>query len=501
MGEESGRGAEQSAVAVVVAVRDEDRRPAVPTSVEKPVSTQPVTAKPVSIQPVCSQPARERVSTQPVTAQPVRSQPVTAQPVTAQPVTAQPVARSQLVSTPAREPMAQPAKKPLRNPFAPCRDVGREIDENIAAQVRPFKGTVFVNPLHSDSSPEPVQPVQPVQPVEPLNPFDASPVESEEPEEPLNPFDTSTTEPLNPFDESPVEPLNPFDASTTTPLNPFDASPVEPLNPFDASTTIPLNPFDESSAEKLNPFDASPAEPLNPFDASSSDDEPRNPFLESSPHRASTTTPLPALAQRAEPFTSFSNPLTFNSDAAFNQLASAAELTNPQQAFAAGPIPTEEEEPSWEEQQHLQQEQDSVLMLQSNAPTAMMKEMEVQQEKASLEDMRRVYDTNHDEYLRFLERLRLGVHCVKWCSNGQKHKTVLRLVEIGERKYLEWERKQTLIKKKPGRIDVDSVEAIESVFGTNCFEVYGSKSLTIECFSSAGKMSLLPGLQKLCGQE
>ena len=267
---------------------------------------------------------------------------------------------------------------------------GREIDENIAAQVRPFKGTVFVNPLHSDSSPEPVQPVQPVQPVELLNPFDASPVEllnpfdaspveSEEPEEPLNPFDTSTTEPLNPFDESPVEPLNPFDVSTTTPLNPFDASPVEPLNPFDASTTIPLNPFDESSAEKLNPFD----------------DEPRNPFLESSPHRASTTTPLPALAQRAEPFTSFSNPLTFNSDAAFNQLASAAELTNPQQAFAAGPIPTEEE-PSWEEQQHLQQEQDSVLMLQSNAPTAMMKEMEVHQEKASLEDMRRVYDTNHD---------------------------------------------------------------------------------------------------------
>ena len=364
MGEESGRGAEQSAVAVVVAARDEDRRPAVPTSVEKPVSTQPVTAKPVSIQPVRSQPARERVSTQPVTAQPVRSQPVTVKSV----------ARSQLVSTPAREPMAQPAKKPLRNPFAPCRDVGREIDENIAAQVRPFKGTVFVNPLHSDSSPEPVQPVQPVQPVEPLNPFDASPVESEEPEEPLNPFDTSTTEPLNPFDESPVEPLNPFDASTTTPLNPFDASPVEPLNPFDAS----------------------PAEPLNPFDASSSDDEPRNPFLESNPYRASTTTPLPALAQRAEPFTSFSNPLTFNSDAAFNQLASAAERTNPQQAFAAGPIPTEEEEPSWEEQQHLQQEQDSVLMLQSNAPTAMMKEMEVQQEKASLEDMRRVYDTNHD---------------------------------------------------------------------------------------------------------
>ena len=284
--------------------------------------------------------------------------------------------------------MAQPAKKPLRNPFAPCRDVGREIDENIAAQVRPFKGTVFVNPLHSDSSPEPVQPVQPVQPVELLNPFDASPVEllnpfdaspveSEEPEEPLNPFDTSTTEPLNPFDESPVEPLNPFDASTTTPLNPFDASPVEPLNPFDASS--------------------SDDEPRNPFDASSSDDEPRNPFLESSPYRASTTTPLPALAQRAEPFTSFSNPLTFNSDAAFNQLASAAELTNPQQqAFAAGPIPAQEEEPSREEQQRLQQEQDSALMLQSNAPTAMMKEMEVQQEKASLEDMRRVYDTNHD---------------------------------------------------------------------------------------------------------
>ena len=58
---------------------------------------------------------------------------------------------------------------------------------------------------------------------------------------------------------------------------------------------------------------------------------------------------------------------------------------------------------------------------------------------------------------------------------------------------------------------MDSVESIESVFGTNCFEVYGSKwvegsgcerrSLTIECFSSAGKMSLLPGLQKLCGQE
>lgn len=30
----------------------------------------------------------------------------------------------------------------------------------------------------------------------------------------------------------------------------------------------------------------------------------------------------------------------------------------------------------------------------------------------------------------------MGVHCVKWCSNGQKHKTVLRLVEIGERKYV-----------------------------------------------------------------
>lgn len=40
---------------------------------------------------------------------------------------------------------------------------------------------------------------------------------------------------------------------------------------------------------------------------------------------------------------------------------------------------------------------------------------------------------------------------------------------------MEWERKQTLLKKKPGRIDIESVESVDSMFGTNCFEINASK--------------------------
>lgn len=31
----------------------------------------------------------------------------------------------------------------------------------------------------------------------------------------------------------------------------------------------------------------------------------------------------------------------------------------------------------------------------------------------------------------------MGIHCMKWCSTGKKHKTVLRLVEVGKKKYVE----------------------------------------------------------------
>ena len=73
---------------------------------------------------------------------------------------------------------------------------------------------------------------------------------------------------------------------------------------------------------------------------------------------------------------------------------------------------------------------------------------------------------------------------------------------------MEWERKQSIVKKKPGHIDIATVEAIESVYGTNRFDIDAekwvcwawmiSRYLEIECFSNAGKTSLLPGLQKLC---
>ena len=396
MSRENGYATDVSELAVAVTAREETSRLSTPPSLYSSI-------EPFEEAPVLMQPVDVRVPTQPVSVKPLTNEQSVIQPVSVKPLT-----NEQSVIQPLREPIREPAggsparaaqspqKQPLRNPFVLGRKVGREIDENIAAHVSSFRGIVLMNPFDAnDSSQKPSAEAM-------TNSFNETPAEkpkpvSVTPAESKNPFDESPAEPKNPFDESPTEPKNPFDESPAEPKNPFDESPAEPVNPFDETPADSRNPFDEPPQSK-NPLDEPPAEPKNPIDADSSDEEPHNPFLEMDPCRMSTATPLPALAQRAEPFTSCGNILKVNSEVAFNRLASAAELTKPRKtAFIPGPIPlvdTNKEQNC--EALRKQQKQDSMMMLQSNAPSAMMKEMEFQQEKEKLEDMRQVYETNRD---------------------------------------------------------------------------------------------------------
>ena len=433
MSRENGYATDVSELTVAVTAREETSRLSTPPSLYSSI-------EPFEEAPVLMQPVDVRVPTQPVSVKPLTNEQSVIQPVSVKPLTNEQSA-AQPLREPIREPVREPAggsparaaqspqKQPLRNPFVLGRKVGREIDENIAAHVSSFRGIVLMNPFDADDSSQkpsaeamtnsfnetPAEKPKPVSvtPAESKNPFDEPPADpvnpfDELPAEPKNPFDEPPTQPKNPFDESPTHPVNPFDESPTEPKNPFDESPAEPKNPFDESPAEPINPFDETPADSRNPFDEPPqsknpldeppAEPKNPIDADSSDEEPHNPFLEMDPCRMSTATPLPALAQRAEPFTSCGNILKVNSEVAFNRLASAAELTKPRKtAFIPGPIPlvdTNKEQTC--EALRKQQKQDSMMMLQSNAPSAMMKEMEFQQEKEKLEDMRQVYETNRD---------------------------------------------------------------------------------------------------------
>lgn len=78
-------------------------------------------------------------------------------------------------------------------------------------------------------------------------------------------------------------------------------------------------------------------------------------------------------------------------------------------------------------------------------------------------------------------RLRAGIACKKWCSNGTSHQTVVRYVEEGDRRFvfvcfvcelqIEYEHKKVLVKRKPAKIAFDEISLLRNIPGTNSFVV------------------------------
>ena len=131
--------------------------------------------------------------------------------------------------------------QPMKNPFASCSDVGREIDRNISAQIQPHTDTVLVNVYEkrrreraassssSSSSDSSSGSDSGSDEERGRNPFDETPHSSRD-ETPRNPFDET---PTNTFDETPI---NPFDASS-------DSDSLHLASLQNRKERKPLNPF------------------------------------------------------------------------------------------------------------------------------------------------------------------------------------------------------------------------------------------------------------------
>ena len=269
--------------------------------------------------------------------------------------------------------------QPMKNPFASCSDVGREIDRNISAQIQPHTDTVLVNVYEkrrreraassssSSSSDSSSGSDSGSDEERGRNPFDETPHSSHD-ETPRNPFDES---PLNPFDETPQPSTNPFDEPAQSSINPFDETPINPFDetPHSSRDETPRNPFDETPT---NPFDETP---INPFDASSDFDSLHLASLQNRKERK----PL--------------NPFATDGEEAFERLVSAADLQ--QKPVVAAPIPQVEAE-AREEVPGLSTREQSVAVMNSSAPAAVTRDMEYQQEQCALERMRVLYDSSRD---------------------------------------------------------------------------------------------------------
>lgn len=296
------------------------------------------------------------------------------------------------LQSPSRNPAQIPAQIPLMAYQSPSQ-TNPQLSRQLAADPRI---SLSFDPFPQDETPAPSVPPMPLPAI---------------PETAKNPFGDETETLAKLGGKSAPAGNNPFDQeSDETPeedsgkRNPFDETDDESSagNPFDKETPS-NNPFDETPA-KLPANSSS----NNPFDEVSSDETPsKNPFDEPSSRNPFDETPakLPANSPSNNPFDETPN-------SPVNETPS-----NPFDETPSNPPP-------------------------ANNPPESRKALVEQQETAQLEAIRRSFAANEDgndwtkksraEWKRALAKLTAGVKCVKWCSNGTSHKTVLRVARKGD---------------------------------------------------------------------
>ena len=324
------------------------------------------------------------------------------------------------------------------NPF----DVGDEA-------LGPITLDIAVNPFEEDETPltpphedSPETPLQEVVSKPVTNPFGSEeqllmPHKEEKPavvlNKSVNPFDTISDEDEddgNPFDR----PSNPAETSAVNSksVNPFDAMSDEDGeggNPFDVPSKS-VNPFDAMSDEDEsggNPFDTpvKKGESVNPFDVVSDNEEDKNPFAVPSTNPFEETVPTDKESKEA------SQPEHTTPAAIDNSVMATAgvdDATEADEQKRREEIQRQEAILKEQEEKEKQREREEAEKRQREEEALRTKQREALQQQEIGEEKREEWciDRMMDE-----ERVRVGIQCIKYCSNGKQHKTVVKL--LGEK--------------------------------------------------------------------
>ena len=331
------------------------------------------------------------------------------------------------------------------------------------------------------------------------NPFDVAPKPASKPGKSSNPFDAMSDEEedeedsKNPFMEKPKS-SNPFDAVSEEEEeggNPFDApskaqAKPKSSNPFDA-----VSDEDEEEESGGNPFDAPPkaknAAPKssNPFDAVSDEEEDeedsKNPFDTPSSVPVvvlASTNPFDAPDELVEKEVAVT-PLVLQKEPTVNPFAEEEAIAEEEEEEE-----TEEEKARKEaelarqreaelQRQELLRREEEKRRLEQEAAEKARKEQELQQIRA--------YEQQAIQNILNSESIRVGISCIKFCSNGSWHNTVVKLVEENGAFEIKWSRKKSMFHGITGSLPLQEVSNVEED---------GSDPLIVTLLSSKRELKL-----------